>query len=139
MEIITGRIGSPFHGRDLIAELKSGQDDWPTPVFMQNVPEAAIENSWFDERAMRSENWKLVLRDFSADPRARGNAFFDLTNDPGESENLYYDAKYRRQLELQLELMIRHADDLQDSLASKLARTELDLVKHPEKRQKELY
>ena len=109
MEIITGRVGAPFHGRNLIAELESGKDNWPTPVFMQNVPEAAIENSWFDERAMRSEEWKLVLRDFTADPRLRSNAFFDMVNDPGESTNLYYQAKYRKQLERQLELMLRHA------------------------------
>ena len=85
MEIITGREGSPFHGRDLVAEVRAGADNWPTPVFMQNVPEAAIDNSWYDERAMRSEGWKLVLRDFTADPRARGNALFDMVNDPGEN------------------------------------------------------
>ena len=139
MEIITGRIGSPFHGRDLIAEVTSGNDDWPAPVFMQNVPEAAIENSWFDERAMRSERWKLVLRDFSADPRARANAFFDLVNDPGESDNLYYQAEFQEQLSAQLTLMLKHAEDMQDSLSIKLATKELDLLEHPEKVQKKLY
>ncbi len=139
MEIITGRVGSPFDGRDLITELKSGIDNWPTPVFMQNVPEAAIENSWFDERAMRSERWKLVLRDFTADPRPRSNAFFDMVNDPGESHNLYYQAKYREQLGQQLELMLKHAEDLQDTLSIRLAKKELDMLNHPEKVQNELY
>jgi uncharacterized sulfatase len=139
MEIITGRIGSPFHGRDLIAEVRSGVDNWPTPVFMQNIPEAAIENSWFDERAMRSERWKLVLREFNADPRARSNAFFDLVDDPGETDNLYYQAQYREQLKQQLTLMQRHAEDMKDSLAVKLATKELDLLNHPEKVQSELY
>jgi arylsulfatase A-like enzyme len=139
LEIITGRIGSPFHGRDLITEVNSGIDQWSSPVFMQNVPEAAIENSWFDERAMRSERWKLVLRDFTADPRAKSNAFFDLVNDPGESDNLYYQAAYREQLGQQLKLMLRHAEDLRDTLSIKLAKKELDMLDHPEKYKTELY
>ncbi len=139
MEIITGRVGSPFHGRNLIAELKSGIDNWPTPVFMQNVPEAAIENSWFDERAMRSEKWKLILRNFTADPRPRNNALYDIANDSGESDNLYYVAKYRKQLEQQLELMLRHAEDLEDTLTIKLARKELEMLNHPEAHTNELY
>jgi choline-sulfatase len=139
MEIITGRIGSPFHGRNLIAELETGRDNWPTPVFMQNVPEAAIEDSWFDERAMRSEKWKLVLRDFTADPRARSNAFFDMVSDPGESDNLYYRAEYREQLELQLELMQKHAEDLQDTLTIKLATRELEILNNPGEYEYKLY
>ena len=132
MEIITGREGSPFHGRDLVAEVLSGEDNWPTPVFMQNVPEAAIDNSWYDERAMRSERWKLVLRDFSADPRARSNALFDLVNDPGEVTNLYYEADYREALRQQLGLMLEHATDLQDELAVKLANRELAIINEPD-------
>jgi arylsulfatase A-like enzyme len=139
MEIITGRVGSPFHGRNLIAELQSGIDNWPTPVFMQNIPEAAIENSWFDERAMRSERWKLVLRDFTADPRPRNNALFDLLNDPEEVSNLYYRPGSQQQLESQLELMLKHAKDLQDALAIKLATKELDILRHPDKYPNKLY
>ena len=128
MEIITGREGSPFHGRDLIVEVTSGADRWPTPVFMQNVPEAAINNSWFDERAMRSEGWKLILRDFTADPRVRGNALFDMLGDPGETTNLYYQQEYREQLRQQLNLMLKRADDLDDTLALRLATTELEII-----------
>ena len=132
MEIITGREGSPFHGRDLIAEVTSGEDNWSTPVFMQNVPEAAIENSWYDERAMRSEKWKLILRDFTADPRAHGNALFDMVNDPGETANLYYQTDYREQLRQQLSLMQEHAKNLRDELAIKLARRELAIIDEPD-------
>ena len=132
MEIITGREGSPFHGRDLVAEVISGTDNWPTPVFMQNVPEAAIDNSWYDERAMRSEGWKLILRDFTADPRARGNALFDMVNDPGENANLYYQAEYREQLRQQLNLMLQHATDLRDELAVRLANNELAVIDQPD-------
>lgn len=132
MEIITGREGSPFHGRDLIAEVRSGADNWPTPVLIQNVPEAAIDNSWYDERAMRSERWKLVLRDFTADPRAGGNALFDMVEDPGELKNLYYQAEYREQLRQQLNLMLEHATDLRDELAVKLSGKELAVIDDPD-------
>jgi choline-sulfatase len=139
MEIITGRIGSPFHGRDLIEEVRTGIDAWPSPVFMQNVPEAAIANSWFDERAMRYRQWKLTLRDFSADPRARGNSLFDLDSDPDEEKNLYHLPEYADVLAEQLEVMLTHARDLRDDLAVKLATTELDLLENPEKLKDELY
>ena len=132
LEIITGREGSPFHGRDLITEVTSGADDWPTPVFMQNVPEAAIDNSWYDERAMRSEKWKLILRDFTADPRARSNALFDMVNDPGETANLYYLAEHREQLRQQLGLMLEQATNLRDELAVKLAGRELAIIDDPD-------
>jgi arylsulfatase A-like enzyme len=128
MEIVTGREGSQFHGRDLISEINSGKDGWPNPVFMQNLPEAAIENSWFDERAMRTKKWKLVLRDFSADPRARSNAFFDIVNDPGEMTNLYSSKKYRKPLQQQLKIMLTSATELGDSLSVKLVKKELSIL-----------
>ena len=99
---------------------------------MQNVPEAAIDNSWYDERAMRSEKWKLILRDFTADPRARSNALFDMVNDPGETANLYYLAEHREQLRQQLGLMLEQATDLRDELAIKLAGRELTVIDDPD-------
>ena len=139
MELVTGREGSPFHGRDLINEIKSGKDSWPKPVFIQNLPEAAIENSWFDERAMRNLNWKLVLRDFSADPRVRSNAFFDINSDPGESNNLYSSGKYSKQLQQQLQVMLANATELDDKLAIKLAKKELKILGQDGKYEFKLY
>ncbi len=139
MEIVTGRLGSPFHGRDLISEVNSGKDTWPNPVFIQNLPEAAIENSWFDERAMRTKNWKLVLRDFNADPRARNNAFFDVVNDPGESTNLYSDKKYRKQLIEQMGVMLASARSMGDELTIKLAKKELEILRQDGEFEYKLY
>lgn len=139
MEIVTGRIGSPFHGRDLIGEVSAGKDAWVTPVFVQNLPEAAIENSWFDERAMRTERWKLVLREFDADPRARSNAFFDMVRDPGEKTNLYDHKKYRKQLMQQLQIMLRTAENNEDELSIKLASRELRILQEPGTLSSELY
>ncbi|NKB37669.1 MAG: sulfatase-like hydrolase/transferase [Gammaproteobacteria bacterium] len=139
MEIVTGRVGSPFHGRDLISEVNSRKDSWPTPVFMQNLPEAAVENSWFDERAMRNKNWKLILRDFNADPRARSNAFFDLGKDPEEENNLYSDKKYRTLLMQQLKVMLASAENLDDELSIRLAKKELAILSQDEDYEFKLY
>ncbi|MFT5351879.1 MAG: arylsulfatase A-like enzyme [Gammaproteobacteria bacterium] len=139
MEIVTGREGSPFHGRDLIAEIKTGKDSWPSPVFIQNLPEAAIDNSWFDERAMRTKNWKLILRDFSADPRVRNNAFFDIENDPGETTNLYSSKKHRKELNKQLEIMLASAQAQRDTLSIKLAEKELKILSQPGEYEFKLY
>ena len=139
MEIVTGREGSPFHGRDLISEVNSGKDGWPSAVFMQNIPEAAIEESWFDERAMRNENWKLILRDFNADPRARNNAFFNLARDPEETRNLYADKKSRKDLLKQLKVMLAAAEDIDDALSIKLASRELAILARGDDYEYKLY
>jgi arylsulfatase A-like enzyme len=128
MEIITGRVGSPFHGRDLISEVNSGEDSWPVPIFIQNVPEAAIDGSWFDERAMRTEKWKLVLRDFTADPRVRNNAFYNIQSDPGETTNLYGNKEHRKVLLEQLEIMLATATNLRDDLTIEMASKELEIM-----------
>lgn len=76
--------------------------------------------------------WKLVLRHFTVDPRVRGNALFDMEKDPNEATNLYYSKKYRKQLKGQLNLMLSQAENLQDELASKLAKAELAVVDNPD-------
>lgn len=88
---------------------------------------------------MRTERWKLVLREFDADPRARSNAFFDMVRDPGEKTNLYDHKKYRKQLMQQLQIMLRTAENNEDELSIKLASRELRILQEPGTLSSELY
>lgn len=119
--IITGKTGSMFQGRDLIADIESGMDEWTRPIFIENIPEAAINGSLFDERCMRHDRWKLTLRDFHADPRIVANAMFDLATDPEEDRNLIEDPAAREDLKRLLRMMAEQAVALDDPLAARLA------------------
>ena len=114
-----------FHGVDLIPALRSGEDDWSRPVFMQNIPERAIEGSRYDERAMRSQRYKLILREFFAQPGMQHNEFYDLETDPEETRNVYHDESYQTALQQQIELMLQWSRANDDTLAVKLASAEL--------------
>jgi arylsulfatase A-like enzyme len=49
-----------IHGRSLAADMKAGRDEWNRTIMMQNLPMAAIDGSFYDERALRTENRKLI-------------------------------------------------------------------------------
>ena len=92
---------------------------------MQNIPERAIEGSRYDERAMRSQRHKLILREFFAQPGMQHTEFDDLETDPEETRKLYHDESYQAVLRQQIELMLRWSRANDDTLAIKLAAAEL--------------
>ena len=67
----------------------SGTDTWRDPVIIQNIPQAAIDGSFFQERAIRKARHKLILRKFDMGPEFRDGELYDLDADPGESVNIY--------------------------------------------------
>jgi arylsulfatase A-like enzyme len=48
------------HGR--IADVRAGRLGWREPVFLENITQE-IDGKRAIERAVRTENWKLILRD----------------------------------------------------------------------------
>ena len=82
----------PFlHGRSLLDVVASGRDRWERPVVIQNLPQAAIDGSFYEERAIRFERWKLILRRFDNRPELRPGELYDIEADPGETRNVYAD------------------------------------------------
>lgn len=43
----------------------------------------------YEERALRTERWKFILRKFEASPGKRADELYDMREDPWESKNLY--------------------------------------------------
>ncbi len=79
----------PFlHGRSLFKAL-DGPDRWEQPVVIQNLPQAAIDGSFYEERAIRWERWKLILRRFDNRPELRPGELYDIEADPEEDRNVY--------------------------------------------------
>ncbi len=93
---VTNQLGPPHfgmkmsqHGRSLISEVRGGKDNWDRPMVVMNVPQKGIDGSYFDERSIRTERHRLILRRFDVRPELRPGEMYDLTSDPGESRNLY--------------------------------------------------
>ena len=84
-----------MHGRSLIAEVRSGRDVWTRPVIMENLSQRELQGSQFEERAIRFEQWKLIMRRFDSDPRLRQDELYDLKSDPGETRNVFDDPAHR--------------------------------------------
>jgi arylsulfatase A-like enzyme len=109
-----------LHSRSLIAEVRGDDDRWRRPIILQNIPQKGIDHSYFDERAVRTERWKLILRKFDVRPELRPGELYDLAGDPGETRNLY--SSHGNQVrELAAELA-RWGEDTGDELARELGR-----------------
>lgn len=108
-----------IQSRSLVAELR-GEDRWTRPIILQNIPQKGIDGSYYDERAVRTERHKLILRKFEVRPELRPGELYDLREDPGEARNRYREspavvAELARILE-------QWGQDAADPLALELAR-----------------
>ena len=111
----------PLHGRSLIAEVRSGRDAWTRPLIMQNLSQRELQGSQFEERAIRYEQWKLIMRRFDSDPRLRQDELYDLQSDPGETRNLFDDAAHRGTRRDLASMFKKWAQETGDTLGGELA------------------
>ncbi|MFN7922976.1 MAG: sulfatase-like hydrolase/transferase [Bryobacteraceae bacterium] len=77
-----------IQSRSLIGELR-GEDRWTRPIVMENVPQKGIDGSYYEERAIRTERWKMIVRKFEVRPNLRPGELYDLSADRGETRNLW--------------------------------------------------
>lgn len=102
----------PLHGQSLLPFL-SGSPEWP-----RRVHYAEYHGDWYGHysaRMVTDGRWKLVwnLSDYGE--------FYDLSSDPGELNNLFYESGYRRQRDEYFAMLLaeaRRLDDRQVALLS---------------------
>jgi arylsulfatase A-like enzyme len=75
------------HGQSLLGHIRAGADSWTRPIVIENVAGRPIGGALFRERAIRHENWKMILRKFDVG-RHTADELYDLQSDPGEKHNL---------------------------------------------------
>lgn len=79
-------------GSSRLANIRLKRTGWTDPVFQQNVTQPRIGGGPHDERMVRFKEWKLIVRKFRAEPppemRSRRVELFNLSTDPGETQNL---------------------------------------------------
>jgi choline-sulfatase len=82
-------IPSRVQGRSRIREIQTNDLGWKEPVFMENITHTPIADGKIAvERAVRTERWKLILRDH---PR---HELYDMQADPGEANDLFARPEY---------------------------------------------
>ena len=72
-----------LEGRSRIGEVRAGTLGWKEPVFLENITQKEVDGKPCIERAVRTERWKLILRDH---PRSE---LYDLEADPGERDDRF--------------------------------------------------
>ena len=118
---ITGSGGPPMHGRSLLAEVTPGHDAWTRPLLMQNLSQRALRGSQFEDRAIRYEHWKMILRRFDSDSRLRADELYDLQSDPAETRNLFGYASRRATVRELASMLRKSAQETGDALGAELA------------------
>lgn len=80
-------LPSRLEGLSRLAEIRSGRTGWSAPVFLENITDKPVEGVSPPrpayERAVRTERWKLILRDH---PRSE---LYDIQADPQERNDLF--------------------------------------------------
>ncbi len=110
-----------LQGESLLERVSSGHDRWDRPVVIQNIPQAPIGGSLYDERALRTERFKLILRRFDSGDAFRPGELYDLEEDPGERRSLYASASHT-QMRQELSSTLRDwGKDTEDRVAVDLA------------------
>ncbi len=110
-----------LQGESLLERVSSGQDRWDRPIVIQNIPQEPIDGSLYDERALRTERYKLILRRFDSGASCRPGELYDLLEDPGERTNLYAGSSHS-QIRQELAVTLRDwGKSSEDELAVELA------------------
>lgn len=104
-----------LQGRSRLAEMEKRDTRWKAPVFLQNITQKQHEGQPVVERGVRTERWKLILRD-----RYR-NELYDLEKDPGETRDLFPDAASKAKVNELAALLRDWGRRVNDRMAVELA------------------
>ena len=107
---------SRLQGRSRLGEMEKRQTGWKAPVFLQNITQKMVDGRPLVERAVRTEKWKLILRD-----RVR-NELYNLEEDPGEQKDLFPDPRSQAKVRELAGLILAWGRRVDDRVAVDLAK-----------------
>jgi hypothetical protein len=118
--IVTLATVGDYHSRIVGRNQFRDNDQWNRPIILQNIPQAAIDGSYYDERALRNERHKLILRKYEQRPELRPGELYDLQQDPKESRNLYASESHRETVRQMARSLQAWGKERRDSLSVEL-------------------
>ena len=87
---------------------------------MMNHCQRLYSGAYFEDRAIRTERWKLVLRKFEGESAGRPGSLYDMESDPGERNDLYASSGQRGVLEDLARQLRAWGEREEDPLSSEL-------------------
>jgi choline-sulfatase len=110
-------LPSRLEGFSRLEEVRSGRTGWNQPVFLENITDKVVQgppDRQAVERAVRTERWKLILRDH---PRSE---LYDIQADPGEKNDLF--SREPAKVKELAQLILNWGEKMGDDIAVKLAK-----------------
>jgi len=119
MPTILAAAGLPIparvQGRSRLEEIRRHDLGWKAPVFLENITQKDVDGKPAIERAVRTPEWKLILRDHPRDE------LYDLVRDPGERTDLMKRPEQKARIRQLAELILHWGEKTNDPVAVRLA------------------
>ena len=102
-------------GKSRLDEIRARNLGWKTPVFLENITQKKVDGKFTIERAVRTESWKLILRDHPRDE------LYNLVEDPAEARDLISEPRLRSKVRELAKLVEEWGQQTGDPIAVKFA------------------
>ena len=109
-------VPARLQGRTLLRDMERRQTAWKDPVCFENITQKDVEGKPLIERAVRTERWKLILRDRIRDE------FYDLEADPLEKNDLFSKPESRATIRQLSKALLAWGERTKDPVAIAYAR-----------------
>ena len=109
-------VPARVQGHSRLGEIRRRELGWKAPVFLENITQKEIDGKVAIERAVRTREWKLILRDHPQDE------LYDLAHDPEERSNLIGAANQRERVRELARLILAWSGKTSDPVGAALAR-----------------
>jgi arylsulfatase A-like enzyme len=108
-------IPARVEGLSRIQEIRDRNLGWKAPVFLENITQNVVEGKHAIERAVRTPEWKLILRDHPRDE------LYNIKSDPDEKNDLFDNPNQRARIQDLAKLIKGWGEKTKDLVAVKLA------------------
>jgi arylsulfatase A-like enzyme len=103
-------------GLSRLHEIRRHDMGWKAPVFLENITQLKVGDQYAIERAVRTKDWKLILRDHPKDE------LYDLVHDPQERTDLMNQPEQKARIREMSQLILRWSEETGDPVGGRLAK-----------------
>jgi arylsulfatase A-like enzyme len=103
-------------GVSRLDEIRSKNLGWKEPVFLENITQLKVDDKFTVERAVRTKDWKLILRDQPKDE------LYYLAHDPEERTDLMNSPEQKARIRELARLILQWGAKTGDTVAAQLAK-----------------
>lgn len=109
-------IPSRVQGLSRLDEIRRRDLGWKAPVFLENISQLKVDDKYLVERAVRTKEWKLILRNQPKDE------LYDLVHDPDEQTDLMNRPEQKARIRELSQLILEWSEKTSDPVAARLAK-----------------